>query len=181
MISIIAAMAKNRVIGNKGKIPWHISEDYVNFTKTTREHPIIMGQKTFESICGFSNWEGWSSNKPKEIRLLPYRTNIVLTDDPTYKVEGAVIVHSIDDAIENAKQCEGGDEIFFIGGASIFNQVLPIADRVYLTIVDETIEGDTYFPEIDSSVWEEVKSRHRIVRVPGKEVGYYFKIYERKK
>lgn len=133
-ISIIAAIGKNRELGKKNKLLWHIPDDLPRFKKLTLGHPIIMGRKTFESIG----------------RPLPNRTNIVVTRDSSYEVEGATIVHSIEKAIEIAKGIENlpaGGEIFVIGGGQIYEQALPFADRLYLTIVDAQAEADTYFPD----------------------------------
>lgn len=136
MINAIAAIAKeNRVIGNKGQIPWHIPEDFAHFKNKTMGHPIIMGRKTFETF-------------PKP---LPGRTHIVITRDITYKApEGVFVCDSIEKAIELAKEKEGGDEIFIIGGGRIYNEALPFTDRLYLTLVDGNFEGDTFFPDYSS-------------------------------
>lgn len=130
-ISLIAAISKNKVIGRDNKIPWHISADFKRFKEITMGHPIIMGRKTFESI-----------GKP-----LSGRTNIVITRDENYSSEGITVTHSIEDAIELAKQKEGNDEIFILGGGQIFDQSMSLADKLYLTIVDQEVEGDVYFPD----------------------------------
>lgn len=129
-ISIIAAIGKNRELGKKNKLLWHIPDDLPRFKKLTLGHPIVMGRKTFESIG----------------RPLPNRTNIVVTRDSSYEVEGVVVVHSIEKAIEEAKK-KDKEEIFVIGGGQIYEQALPFADRLYLTIVDAQAEADTYFPD----------------------------------
>lgn len=129
-ISIIAAIGKNRELGKDNKLLWHIPDDLPRFKKLTLGHPIIMGRKTFESIG----------------RPLPNRTNIVVTRDSSYEVEGVVVVHSIEKAIEEAKK-KDKEEIFVIGGGQIYEQALPFADRLYLTIVDAQAEADTYFPD----------------------------------
>lgn len=130
-ISLIAAISTNNVIGRDNKIPWHISEDFKRFKSLTMGHPIIMGRKTFESI-----------GKP-----LPGRTNIVITRDENYSPEGAEVVHSIDEAVELAKTKEGSDEIFIIGGGQIYSQSMDLADKLYLTIVEQEVEGDIFFPD----------------------------------
>ena len=133
-ISIIAAIGKNRELGKDNKLLWHIPGDLSRFKKLTTGHPIIMGRKTFESIG----------------RPLPNRTNIVVTRDASYRVEGGVVVHSIEKAIEEAKKIDNppdGEEIFIIGGGQIYAQALPFTDRLYLTIVDAQAEADTYFPD----------------------------------
>lgn len=133
MINAIAALAKeNRVIGNKGQIPWHIPEDFAHFKNTTMGHPIIMGRKTFETF-------------PKP---LPGRTHIVITRDKQYQVpEGVFVCDSIESAIEIAKEKEGSEEIFIIGGGQIYTDSLPFVDRLYLTLIEGDFEGDTFFPE----------------------------------
>ena len=139
-ICLIAAMSENRVIGKDNKLPWNIPEDLQHFKEVTSGHPVIMGRKTFESIG----------------RLLPKRMNIIVTRDASYKVEGATIAHSLEQAIELAKNYEatplrqgfeGQGEIFVIGGGQIFELALPQADRLYLTVVHTEIEGDAFFPE----------------------------------
>lgn len=130
-ISLIAAISTNRVIGRDNKIPWYISEDFKRFKAITLGHPIIMGRKTFESI-----------GKP-----LPGRTNIVITRDESFSSEGVVVAHSINEAIEIAKIKEGSEEIFIIGGGQIYSQSMNLADKLYLTVVNQEVEGDVYFPE----------------------------------
>ena len=119
LISLIAAVAKNRVIGNKNKLPWYLPADFAHFKKITAGHPVIMGKNTFLSI-----------GKP-----LPGRTNIILAEKG-YEANGCVITHSLGDAVARAAQMPGSDEIFFIGGASVYTQALPHADRLYLTLID---------------------------------------------
>lgn len=130
LLSIIVAMAKNRVIGNKGKIPWHLPEDLKRFKQLTMGHPIIMGRKTFDSI-----------GKP-----LPGRTNIVITRNKQFSAQGVVRADNLDDAIRKAG---GQNEIFVIGGAEIYREALPRADKIYLTLIEQEFEGDTFFPEVE--------------------------------
>lgn len=162
MISIIVATGKNREIGAANKLLWKIPEELKRFKEITTGHPIIMGRKTFESIG----------------RVLPNRTNIIVTRDKQYKVEGAVVVHSLEEAIAEAQKAHpphpnpllkgegtsetsqsipsplrekvrmrGMSEIFIIGGGEIFEQALPLADKLYLTLVDaEFPEADSFFP-----------------------------------
>ena len=147
-VSIIVAMDKNRLIGGENKLLWNIPGELKRFKEITTGHPIIMGRKTHQSIG----------------RVLPNRTNIIITRDPDYKVDGAIVVNSLEQAIEKAsaviatkkqdvsviaseaKQSEP-PEIFVIGGGQIYAQALPLADRLYLTIVDGDYKGDTYFPD----------------------------------
>lgn len=126
--SIIVAMGRNREIGTKNKLLWKIPEELKRFKEITTGHPIIMGRKTHESIG----------------RILPNRTNIIITRDSSYQVEGGVVVHSLEEAIEKAKEAQGSEEIFIIGGAQVFAEALPMADKLYVTLVDAD------FPDADS-------------------------------
>ena len=128
-ISIICALDKNRAIGKDNRLLWNIPEDLKRFKKLTTGHPVIMGQKTFDSI-----------GKP-----LPGRTNIVLNRDDV-KISGTIIVHSIKKAIEVAKKIDN-DEIFIIGGGSVYAQTIDLADKLYLTLVEGNFDADTYFPD----------------------------------
>lgn len=136
VISIIAALAKNRVIGKNNKLPWHLPADFQHFKKLTLGKPVVMGQKTFESI-----------GKP-----LSGRTNIILSLDENFSPEGCVIVRSIEEALKAAGDSE---EVMICGGASVYKQFLPLAHKMYLTLIDEDFEGDTYFPEFDWEDWQE--------------------------
>lgn len=129
-ISIIAAIGNNRELGKDNKLLWHIAEDLKHFKELTTGHAVIMGQKTFESI-----------GKP-----LPDRLNIVLAKDPTLKIEGVAISNSIKDALTLAQDFND-DEIFFIGGGSVYAQTIDLADKLYLTKVDANFEADTFFPD----------------------------------
>ncbi|OGY25761.1 MAG: diacylglycerol kinase [Candidatus Woykebacteria bacterium RBG_16_43_9] len=147
-ISIIAAIGKNKELGKDNKLLWHIPGELPRFKKITTGHPIIMGRKTFGSIG----------------RPLPNRTNIVVTRDESYKAKGVLVAHSIEEAIEKAKEnpSEGGDssEIFVIGGGQIYKQALPLADKLYLTLVEGEYEADTFFPDYSQFkkvVYEEKK------------------------
>lgn len=133
-ISIIVAIAANRAIGLNNKMPWHITEDLQRFKAITMGSPVVMGRKTFESLPG----------------ALPGRKNVVITRNEEYKAEGAVVVHSLEEAIE---KCKGAEEMFIMGGAQIYEQALPIADRLYLTRVLHDYEADTYFPDWDVRQW----------------------------
>lgn len=136
MVSIIVAIAENGVIGDKNALLWNIKEDMRRFRTTTTGHPVIMGRKTFESIG----------------RPLPKRTNVVITRGDS-SFEGCKVAHSIEEAITMFQQEE---EIFIIGGAQIYKQAMPLADKLYLTIVHRPYEGDTSFPEIDYTEWREL-------------------------
>lgn len=129
-------MAKNRVIGAGNKLPWHLPADLKRFKALTLGHHIIMGRKTFESIG----------------RLLPGRTNVVITRNPAWRFEGAVVADSLQRALELAA---GDSEVFVIGGEEVFREALPVADRIYFTEIERHFEGDVYFPAFASSQWEE--------------------------
>ena len=131
-------MAANRVIGKDNQLPWHLPADLKHFKETTMGKPILMGRKTWESIG----------------RPLPGRTNIVVTRDENYDAPGCVVVHSIEAAMQAASPQE---EVMVIGGAEFYRQVLPRADCIYLTRINEDFEGDTLFPELDSSEWQEIE------------------------
>lgn len=137
-ISLIAALSENRVIGIKNHLPWNLPEDLKRFRTLTSGHPIIMGRKTFESI-----------GKP-----LPKRENIVITRDPAYAREGIRVASSLESAIEIAR-AGSPQEIFVIGGAEIYRLALPLADRLYLTLVSGQFEGDAFFPDWSVHAWTE--------------------------
>lgn len=133
-------MAKNRVIGANNSIPWHLPSELKLFKSLTMGHHIVMGRRTYDSIK----------------RLLPGRTTVIVTRQRDYHVPGAVVAHSIREALD---ACRGDDEIFVIGGADLFRETLPIADRIYLTTVDAEPDGDTFMPEFDASEWHETSAQ----------------------
>jgi dihydrofolate reductase len=137
IISLIAAVAENGTIGREGDIPWHLPEDFKLFKRMTMGHHLIMGRKTYESI-----------GEP-----LPGRTSIVLTRQPGYKAEGCQVAASLPEALEIAHKA-GDDEVFIIGGAGVYAQALPLADRFYLSRVHANITGDTVFPEFNEGSWK---------------------------
>lgn len=137
IISIIVAASENNVIGNKGKIPWHLPADLKHFKKITSGHHVIMGQTTHESI-----------GKP-----LPERVNIVLTKDKNFESNGCTIAYSLKEALEIARKA-GEKEVFIIGGGSVYEQALPLANKIYLTKVNIKVDGDTYFPQLDPMRWK---------------------------
>lgn len=137
-ISIIVAIGKNRVIGKNNKLLWHIPDDLnLRFKKLTLRHPIIMGRKTFESIVSVLG-------KP-----LPERTNIVVTRDLSWQYDGVIVVHSLEEGIERGKELDS-EEIFIGGGAEIYKAALPYVDKLYLTLIDDEKEGDSYFPAYEA-------------------------------
>ncbi len=145
-ISLISAMANNRVIVIDNQMPWHLPADFAWFKKHTIGKPIIMGRKTYESIG----------------RPLPKRLNIVVSRDPNLSIDGVMIANSLEQAFEFAKTHEESqhEEVMVIGGDSIYQAVLPQADKLYLTFVDADIQGDAYFPEFDSQEWQEAYSEN---------------------
>jgi len=159
IISMIAAMAKNNVIGIKNGLPWDLPADMKHFREITSGKTVIMGARTFESIG----------------KALPKRRNIVVTLDKNQIAEGAEIVFSLDEAIE---ACKNEEEIMIIGGASIYRQFLPKAQRVYLTVIDGEFEGDAFFPEIDMSEWK-VISEEKHEADEKNSHPYTFKVFER--
>jgi len=136
--SFVVAAARNGVIGQGNRMPWHLPSDLAFFKRVTMGHPVVMGRKTYEAI-----------GKP-----LPGRTNIVITRDPAFRAPGCVVVDSLDAAYRAAGDV---DEVFVIGGAQVYEAALPTVDRIYLTEVEAQIEGDTWFPRIDRSQWAETE------------------------
>lgn len=136
---MIAAMTEDRVIGIKNTLPWKLPNDMKWFRENTMGKPIVMGRKTFESFGA---------------KALPGRTNIIITRDENYQAEGGVVVHSIDEALTAAGDAE---EVMIIGGASFYEQMLPKADRLYLTFVHAELKGDAWFPEINNNDWNKVE------------------------
>jgi dihydrofolate reductase len=129
IISIIAAMAENRVIGRRNELPWDLPSEHRRFREITMGHPVIMGRRTFESIG----------------HPLPGRKNIIITTQQGFAPEGCSVVNDLQAAITT---CEGADEVFICGGEAVFREAMPLADRIYLTVVEEEFDGDVFFPEI---------------------------------
>ncbi|MCM3003405.1 type 3 dihydrofolate reductase [Priestia koreensis] len=159
MISLIAAMDQKRLIGADNDMPWRLPADLAYFKKITMGHPVVMGRKTFESIG----------------RPLPGRENIVITRNADLHLDGVTIVTSLDE-LQNASASK---EVFVIGGGEVYKQTMAVADRLYITHIEETFEGDTHFPEIDVSVWKEV-SRTPGIRDEKNPYSYSFVVYERR-
>lgn len=136
-ISLIVAASENNVIGRDNDLPWKLPDDMKHFVRTTKGHCILMGRKNLESFG----------------RLLPKRTNILLTRDQKYKFEGAEIFYDLQKAITFAKD-SGEEELMVIGGGEIYRQCMPFADRIYLTRIHAKVDGDVYFPDLDPSFWE---------------------------
>ncbi|GAA0297506.1 dihydrofolate reductase [Gracilibacillus halotolerans] len=163
MISLLFAMDKNRVIGKDNDLPWRLPNDMKFFRELTTGNHVIMGRKTYESMNG----------------PLKNRENIIVTRDTTYEVAGCKIIHSIDDIIQMNEK-EPSTEWFVIGGEEIFKQILPFADKIYMTYIDHSFEGDTFFPKWDESGWEQI-SKSKGEKNEKNPFDYYFIQYERKK
>jgi dihydrofolate reductase len=141
IISLIVAMDEGRGIGIDGHLAWHLSADLKRFKSITMGHHLIMGRKTYDSIG----------------RPLPGRTMIVVSRNPEFQAEGCLMAHSLEEALDLARQ-GGESEVFIIGGGEIFAQALGLAERMYLTQVHATTEADVFFPEFDGDDWIEIKS-----------------------
>ncbi|MEI8270396.1 MAG: dihydrofolate reductase [bacterium] len=153
MISIIAAIGKNNELGKKNDLLWDLPIDMKHFRDTTRGHAVVMGQKTFESLA--------RDEQGNQVgRLLPNRRNIILTQDKTFKKEGAEIVYSIDETIDLLnKTTENNEEVFVIGGGMIYKLFIDIANKLYITHVNESFpDAEIFFPIIDETKWEKTKS-----------------------
>lgn len=160
MMKLIVAKASNNVIGINNNLIWHLPNDLKHFKNLTTNHPIIMGRKTYESLG----------------RPLPNRTNIIITRDQNYTDDNVLITHSLEEAIVEAKEIN--EDYFIIGGGEIYKQALRKADELYITEVHHDFEGDTYFPEIDEEVYEEV-SRENHLKDEKHPYSYSFITYKR--
>ena len=159
-ISIISAMASNRAIGIRNTLPWQLPEDLKHFKALTMGHHIVMGRKTYDSI-----------GKP-----LPGRDTVIVTRNADYAVPGCLAVNSLDAALTVS---HGDAEVFFVGGAELYRQALPIAHRIYLTEIQRVFDGDAFFPEFDIRQWNETsRDKHRTEGPNGFE--YHFVVYDRK-
>ncbi|MDP5274309.1 dihydrofolate reductase [Chengkuizengella axinellae] len=160
-LSIIFAMDQNRLIGKENKLPWRLPADMAYFKKTTMHHPIVMGRKTFESF----------GSKP-----LPKRKNIIITQNKDFKAEDCVVVHTIEGAINECND----EENFVIGGTEIYKLLLPYVNKLYVTEIDHDFgQGDTYFPEINESIWKQTSKVQGVTDEKNPYI-YYFITYERK-
>ena len=142
-LSLIAAIARNRVIGLDNALPWHLPEDLKRFRALTTGHHIIMGRKTYESLN----------------RLLPQRTTVIVTRNADYSVPGAIIANSLRQAIASSAD---DDEIFLIGGGELYRDGLQLAHTMYITEIDATFDGDAFFPEFDATQWRETARENHI-------------------
>ena len=159
LLTIIAAVARNGIIGRDNKMPWHLPEDLKHFKTLTMGHPMIMGRKTWESLPG----------------RLPGRPHIVVTRNPAYRADGATVANSLTAAIAAAGDSEA---VFIIGGAELYAQALPLADRLELTEIDAEFEGDTRFPTWDREAWQQTA---RDSHSSANGFGYTFATYQRHK
>lgn len=161
ILSAVAAMAANRVIGKDGTLPWHLPEDLKFFKDTTKGHIIIMGRKTFESL-----------GKP-----LPNRLHVVITRQADFHADGAHVFQTIDEAVTfcRTQTAKWGDEVFIVGGGEIYRAMLPITNRIYLTEIHRPYAGDATFPEFDKSLFKEIERRTRTEPEP-----FDFVVYERR-
>ena len=158
-ICIIVALAKNRTIGVNNQLPWHCPEDLKHFKQLTMGHHMIMGRKTFDSIG----------------RALPGRTTVVVTRDAELKIDNCLIAHSLPDAL---LACADDEQVFIVGGAQIYEQALPLADTLYVTEIQQDVEGDAHFPEFDLNIWQEIsrEAYHQAIPQP---LEYHFVTYRR--
>ena len=142
-LSLIAAVARNGVIGKDNQLLWHLPEDMRYFRETTRGKPVIMGRKTWESL-------------PDSFRPLPGRHNIVVSRNPAYQATGATLAGSLEEAIQKAADA---GEVFVIGGSELYAKTIPLAQRLYLTEIASEFDGDVFFPEVLADEWEEVSRK----------------------
>ncbi|TVM00733.1 MAG: dihydrofolate reductase [Candidatus Brocadia sp. WS118] len=156
VISLIVAMASNRVIGNRGEIPWKIPSELRLFRSITMGHTVVMGRKTYESI-GYA---------------LPNRTNIVLTSNERYRAPGCILARDLPSAIEVCPEVE--NELFVCGGEQLYKEALLIADRIYLSVIHREIAGDVFFPEVPLTEFQRIRSEYHEDILP-----YTLSIYER--
>ena len=143
-LNLIFARARNGVIGKDNTLPWHLPEDLAHFKQTTLGQPVVMGRKTWESL-------------PPKFRPLPGRTNIVVTRQTDWQAEGAVIAHSIEEAVEH---CPADAQVLVIGGAEVYAQAMPLASRAVVTEIDADFEGDAFAPTFDGSWQETARAIH---------------------
>ena len=164
IISMIAAMGSNRVIGKDNDLPWHLPDDFKYFQQKTKGHHVIMGRKNWESL-------------PHKFQPLPNRKNLVITRQSNYTAHGATIIQSLEEGKVIAKK-NSEEELFIIGGGEIYRMGLTIADRIYLTEIDGAFEGQVTFPEFSSSDWTEVSRKHH-AKDDRHQYAFDFVIYEK--
>lgn len=162
MLSIIVAKAKNNIIGKDNSLIWHLPEDLKRFKEVTTGHTIIMGRKTFESLG----------------RVLPNRKHIIFSQNPDFKVhdENVEVVHSL---LQIQELIEGEEEAFVIGGATIYNFLMPYVKKMYVTQIDKEFEGDAFFPKIDEECWEVIE-RQKGIKDENNNLDYEYITYVKK-
>ncbi len=160
IISLVAAMARNRVIGREGRLPWNLPADLKNFRRLTLGRPVLMGRRTFESLG----------------RPLPGRDNLVLSRDPGFQSAGVRVVRSLEEALELA---QGSEELMVIGGANLYAQALERARRLYLTLIHEDFPGDALFPGLDPAAWKPVGHERHPLSLPESPYPWSFLILDR--
>ncbi len=163
LIALIAAVARNGVIGRGNTMPWHLPEDLRHFRETTQGHAVLMGRRTWESL-------------PPKVRPLPGRRNLVLTQQPQWQAEGAEPVPSLDGALA---RLSGQPRVFVMGGAAVYAAALPLADELWLTEIDADFDGDVHFPPVDRSRFVEVSRERRRAAAPN-DFGFDFARYRRR-
>lgn len=166
LVAMIVAVGANGVIGAEGEIPWRLPSDFAHFKRTTMGKPLIMGRKTFESI-----------GKP-----LPGRTNIIVTRQADYRTAGAVVVGSLAEALQRAGEiaaADGAEEVMIGGGGEIYREAMPLAQRLYVTHVAASPDGDAYFPDIDAKSWE-VEATLDVQRTDRDTHAFTVKVYRRR-
>lgn len=161
MLSIIVAKAKNNIIGKDNQLIWHLPEDLKRFKQLTTGHTIIMGRKTFESLG----------------KVLPERKHIVFSQNPDFKIhdENVQVVHSM---LEIQEYIENEEENFVIGGAMIYNLLMPYVTKMYVTEIAQDFEGDAFFPRIDTNIWKEI-SREKGIKDEKNPLDYEYAVYEK--
>jgi len=158
--SLIVAMARNRVIGRNNALPWHLPEDLARFRTVTMGHHMVMGRRTFESIG----------------RLLPGRTTVVVTRARGYALPGAIVAHSLPEALA---ACAGDPEPFVVGGGELFSLALPLARRLHLTTIEAEVDGDVHMPPIDRGDWSVVHREHHAAR-DGQPLAWTYEVLDRR-
>ena len=146
IVSAIAALSQNRVIGKNNDLPWKLPDDMKFFMESTKGHHVVMGRRNYDSLH-------------EKYKPLPQRTNIVITRQQDFKAPGCVVMHAVEPALDLARRNEE-NECFIIGGAEIYQLAMPYTTRLYMTEIDAVIEGDTFFPEFDQSDWKEISRQH---------------------
>lgn len=146
IVSAIAALSKNRVIGKNNDLPWRLPDDMKFFMETTKGHHVVMGRRNYDSLH-------------EKYKPLPQRTNIVITRQQNFKAPGCEVMHAVEPALDLARKNEE-NECFIIGGAEIYQLAMPYTTRLYMTEIDAVIEGDTFFPEFNKSDWREISRQH---------------------